>query len=138
MIIRNPYYSLWADAIIYERAKNGKRRNWKYYTLLPISIFMGINYFTIAMLIGKIFGIWIMFFLDVKISKFTVINHTISGIITMILPFIIFNYFMVIYRNRYLEIINRHHHRHGKLYIGYILTSLIISISFIWIQVAVQ
>lgn len=56
------YYRLWTDAIKYEHSKNGKNRNWKTYTLVPISILMGMNYFTIAIFLGKYFDIWIISF----------------------------------------------------------------------------
>jgi len=46
--MENIYYKIWVDAIVWEKATNGKRRNWKPYTFIPISLCQGLNVLTIC------------------------------------------------------------------------------------------
>ena len=44
----NIYYKIWVDAIVSQKTKYGKIRDWRVYTLLPISVLQEINLFTLA------------------------------------------------------------------------------------------
>lgn len=115
------YYSLWADAIGFEKAKHGHIRNWKFYVLYGISFSQGLNLASILLLLST----WIKapFFLSIDIFPGKMLDGGLSGIITLFLPFIVLNYFLVYRGKKYEEIIEKYPYRKGKLYIGYFITS---------------
>jgi len=116
--MRNFYYEIWVDAIVWEKSTNGKRRSWKVYTLIPISICQGINLLTIC------FWCHIPIFFDIHLFPIPPLNGFLSYLISLFIPFIILNYFIVIYNQRYERLIERYKYHRGKFYLWYFLSSL--------------
>jgi hypothetical protein len=114
----NIYYKIWVDAIVWEKATNGKRRNWKVFTLLPISLCEGINLLTLC------FWLHIPIFIDIKLFSFKPLNGFLSFFISLLFPFLILNYFLIVYNNRYESLIERYKYHNGKLYLWYFLSSV--------------
>lgn len=114
----NMYYKVWVDAIVWEQATNGKRRNWKVYTLLPISLCQGVNLLTIC------FWCHISIFINIQLFSVKPLNSFLSYSISLLLPFVILNYFIIIYNQRYKSLINKYKYHNGKLYIWYFLLSI--------------
>lgn len=116
------YYSLWADAIGFEKAKHGHFRNWKPYVLLGISFSQGLNLAAVLLLVSN----WIKnpFFLTIDLFPGTMLDGALSGIITLFLPFVLLNYLLVLKNKKYELIIEKFPYRKGKLYIGYFITSV--------------
>ncbi len=119
----NLYYEIWVDAIVYEKTRNGDKRNWKIYTLVPISILQGINLLTILF--------WLVFltikfdpFLHFNIFPGKIINSFMSGFITLFLPFLILNYLLIFRKNKYDTLLIRYDYKKGKYYIIYFITSI--------------
>jgi len=115
------YYKIWVDAIVFEQTKNGQRRNWKIYTLIPISLFQGINLLTLFFAVSAITKKHISIFLDINFFNFKPLNQLFSSSITLFFPFIILNYFLVLYNNKYEYLIEKYKYYNGKLYLGYFL-----------------
>ena len=42
--MKNIYYQLWVDAIEFERSNNQGHRDWRVYTLIPISMIQGLTF----------------------------------------------------------------------------------------------
>jgi len=124
----NLYYKIWADAIVYEQKKHGHLRNWKFYTLIPISIIMGINLLTLSIIIGKIFGLWFFNSININISKIESLNSVVKGIVLWFLPFVILNYYFIFHKNKYEFIIQNYPDSKGKIYKWYVIGSLSIII----------
>jgi len=122
------YYRIWADAIIYEQTKNGHFRNWKFYTLVPISMIMGVNLLTVSLVVGKVFDLWILGFLNINLFPIESVNKVLAGIITLFLPFIFFNYFIVFHKKQYKWIVKKFPYKQGRVYLVYVLGSLSIII----------
>lgn len=118
------YYSLWADAIGFEKAKHGHIRNWKPYVLIGITFCQSLNLAAILLLLSN----WVKtpFFLPIDIFPGKLLDGVLSGIITLLLPFMILNYLLVLRDKKYEEIIEKYPFRKGKLYIGYFITSVIL------------
>jgi len=114
--MRNIYYEIWVDAIIWEKNTNGKRRNWKPYTLIPISLFQGINILTICF--------WCHIPLFINIHIFKPIDGFLSYSISGLIPFITLNYFIIFYKQRYEILIEKYKYHNGKLYLWYFLFSI--------------
>lgn len=129
------YYKIWVDAIVFERTKNGDRRNWKIYTLVPISLFQGLNLLTIILFIESITKKNIPIFYDVTFFNVKLINSFLSFSITLFWPFVILNYFSVIYNDRYENLIEKYKYHNGRLYIGYFLFTIGIFIVPIFIAI---
>jgi len=117
------YYKIWVDAIVFEQTKNGERRNWKIFTLFPISMFQGINLLTIFFAASALTHKNIPIFIDVSIFNIKPLNSFLSFSITLFFPFIILNYFLIIYNDRYKRLIEKYKYHNGRLYLGYFLFS---------------
>lgn len=95
------YYRIWVDAIIAAQKKNAANDNgWKYILLIAFSVAQGINLLTIFFLLVTI-GFKIDIFIDFDIFPGTMLDGFLSAFITLFLPFIIFNYFMIFWKNRF-------------------------------------
>jgi hypothetical protein len=114
------YYKIWTDAITVTKASKAEGKNWKIFTIIPISVLQGINLVTIL--------IWIRAFSH---RKFTVIlpvglfnvkpaDTLISIVLTFFLPFLILNYLLVFTNERYNMLLKTYNGRNGKLYFWYI------------------
>jgi hypothetical protein len=132
--MRNIYYKIWVDAIVWEKSTNGDRRNWKVYTLIPISLCQGLNLGTIC------FWCHIPIFINVNIFSIKPLNGFLSYSISLLIPFLILNYFIIIYNHRYESLIIKYKYHNGKLYLWYFLLSvgafiIPIIISMIWVRI---
>jgi len=116
--MENIYYKVWVDAIVWEKATNGKRRNWKFYTLFPISLCQGINLLTIC------FWLHIPIFINIQFFSVKPLNSLLSSSISLLFPFMILNYFIIIYNQRYENLITKYKYHNGKLYLWYFLSSV--------------
>jgi hypothetical protein len=116
--MENIYYKIWVDAIVWEKATNGKRRNWKVYTLIPISLCQGLNLLTIC------FWFHIPIFININLFAIKPLNGFLSYSISLLIPFIILNYFIIIYKHRYENLIENYKYHNGKLYLWYFLFSI--------------
>ena len=115
----NIYYKIWVDAIVWEKTTNGKRRNWKAFTLIPISVFQGINLLTVAFWLSPLTKFSI--FIDITIFKAKALNSFCSAAITLFIPFLLLNYFLIFYNQRYESLIEKYKYYNGKLYLWYFL-----------------
>jgi len=114
---------IWVDAIVYEKAKYGHMRNWKTYTLIPISILQGINLLTIFFWLS-IFNIKIDIFLDFDLFPGNMIDGFLSGIITLFIPFIFLNWILIFRGKRYEKLIKKYRYSKGNIYLMYFLMSI--------------
>lgn len=116
--MENIYYKIWVDAIVWEKATNGKRRDWKFFTLFPISLCQGLNLLTICFWFSP------PIFIDIQIFPIKALNSFFSYSITLLFPFLIINYFLIIYNNRFENLIPKYKYCNGKLYLWYFLLSV--------------
>ena len=119
----NIYYKVWVDAIVFEQTKNGERRNWKIFTLIPISVFQGINLLTIFFWIRS-FTRHFNPFIAINLFQIEAINAFLSFAITCYIPFLVLNYLLIFYNHRYESLIAKYKYRNGKLYLTYFLFSI--------------
>ena len=126
----NIYYKVWVDAIVWEKAKNGQRRNWKFWTLIPISLCQSINLLTIC------FWCHIPIFIPIHFFPIKPLNGFSSFAISLLIPFIILNYLLIIYNDRYESLIEKYKYASGKLYLWYFILSMAAFILPIFIGIA--
>lgn len=120
----NLYYIIWADAILFEKSKRGKDINWKTITLIAISLLRGLNLFVLLFLLRWLSHGQMPILLPMNIFNMSALNSACAIVLIFLVPFVILNYLLVYYNNRYLEIINKYPYRKGKLYRNYFLWSL--------------
>jgi len=119
---------IWADAIISQKAKKTEHTSWKLYTLVPISVVMGINLFTFFYWMKIIVSRNLLLYMPVNIFNAHPLNSFISVLITFILPFVILNYLLIFNNHRYNYVLEKYKDEGGKLYRKYVLYSLGIAI----------
>jgi hypothetical protein len=130
----NLYYKIWVDAIFSMRKKKIEASNWKLYTIIPISLLMGINLFTFFYWMKVIVNKNLPLFFGVDIFKARPLNAYISVIITFFVPFVILNYLLIFNNERYDDLTKKYEANNGNLYKKYILYSIGLMIIPIIIQ----
>ena len=128
------YYKIWVDAIAAERAKKSKIGNWKLYTLIPVSALQGINLLTFFYWMKVVVNRNLPLAMPVNIFNARLINGVISLVITLFLPFLIFNYLVIFNNNRYEYLLTQYKTQGGKLYQKYALVSVMLLIGPVIIQ----
>ncbi|MGF7072437.1 hypothetical protein [Mucilaginibacter sp. R-33] len=124
------YYKIWVDAITQERAKKGTDGNWKAFTIIPISLIQGVNLLTFLFILRSFTDIPILFTIDLTRDK--AINAFIAGLLVFFIPFVILNYLLIFYNDRYNKLMNLYPSRGSKIYRNYVLISLgIIVVPFV-------
>jgi hypothetical protein len=123
----NLYYKIWVDAIVYEKTKHGHLRNWKPYTLIPISVLQGVNLLTIFFWLST-FNLKIDIFLDFDLFPGILIDGFLSGFVTLFLPFILLNWLLIFRGKKFESLIKKYEYKKGKLYLIYFLTSIVVFI----------
>lgn len=121
--MKNLYYEIWVDAIVYEKTKHGHLRNWKPYTLIPISVLQGFNLLTVFFWLST-FNLKIDIFFDFDIFPGKMIDGFLSGFLSLFLPFILINYVLIFREKKYDTLIEKYEYRKGKLYLIYFLTTI--------------
>ena len=105
MGIKRIYYEIFADAI--EAAANNKEalfgpKEQRFYTLLLFSLAQGLNVVLMLFIISAFVRIDNCF-LSINVFPGTYLDTAISGFITLVLPFMMINYFLVFYSKTYLK-----------------------------------
>jgi len=118
------YYEIWADAITATRAKRAEAASWKLYTLIPISLLMGINLFTFFLWMKTLVNRSLPLYFQFNIFNYLLINDYISIVATLFFPFIILNYLLIFNNDHYKRILDSYKADGGKLYKKYALISI--------------
>lgn len=105
MGIRKLYFEVFADAI--EAAANNKDalfgpKEQRFYTILIFSTAQGLNLLLILFIISGFTNIGSIF-LKLNLFPGTYLDNALSGFITLGLPFLIINYFLVLHSKTYLK-----------------------------------
>jgi hypothetical protein len=122
------YYRTWVDAIVVEKSKKTQKRNWKLYTIIPMSLLQGVNLFTIFYWMKIIVNKNLPLVFGVDIFNAKLINTFFSVVITLFIPFVILNYLLIFSNDQYEDLITRYGSQSQKLYKKYTLYTLGIAI----------
>jgi hypothetical protein len=118
------YYRIWVDAIAATKAKMAGTDSWKAYTLVPMSLLMGINLLTFFVWMHSLVSRRLPLVLPVTIFHYRLINDFISVVTTLFIPFVLLNYLLIFNNNRYEQLLTKYPPQNGKLYKKYTLISL--------------
>ena len=130
------YYKLWVDAIVSEKTKKDRQSSWKAVTIVPISIIMGVNIFTLLYCTNVLTHYELPLILVISFSRDMLINIFLSAILMFFIPFLLLNYLVIFYNSRYESLVKTYKTNNGKWYRNYYLMSIgVLVIPFIlkWI-----
>ncbi|MBS1524034.1 MAG: hypothetical protein JST19_00205 [Bacteroidetes bacterium] len=114
------YYKIWVDAIKVTQSSKSEGKNWKIFTIIPISLLMGINLATVLIWIRAFSYRKFVVVLPVNIFDLNAINTFISLALTFFAPFVILNYLLIFNRERYSMLLKIYRpERSGKRYFWY-------------------
>ncbi|TSJ43337.1 hypothetical protein FO440_03850 [Mucilaginibacter corticis] len=118
------YYKIWADALIQARSKKGRESGWQLMLITAMSVLQGINFLAVLLLLRLLSKGRYLILFPVHIFNVPGFNTGVSVLITYFLPFVILNYLLIFYNNKYNQIAKTYGDRKGKLYRLYALISL--------------
>ena len=122
--MKNYFYLYWVDAITSIKLKNPKRKDWKFSLFTYTTICNALNLWVILLWL-KFFNI-LSFKVEINLLPGTILSSAGGFIVYFAAPFILLNYFLIFYRDRYKRLIEIYPHRNGRLAMGYILFSVIL------------
>lgn len=105
--MNNIYYMIWSDAILSFRKYHPKRKDWKLTIFLYITWIHSLNLW-IVLLWLKFFKIFTMPLLSIDVFPGELLDDFFAFAIEFALPFVILNYYLVFYNNRYEKIIQKY------------------------------
>jgi len=126
--MKNPYYLYWVDSIVSSKKYKSGLNDWK------ITIFVT-NTLCNSMIIGTIY-LWLKYFgifpydlIDFKLSNIRMINGFLNFTIQIASPFILINYFFILYKSRYKKLIAKY--SNGKPRISVLINLISLWVGFI-------
>ncbi len=124
--MKNFYYLIWADAIKSNRKYKPNMTDWKLTLFVLITMSNALNLFAIDVLINLLFIETPL----IKINYFpgTMLDSAAGFLIQFASPFIILNYFLIFYKNRYEKIIERYPIIKGRPALIYSMCSILIGV----------
>ena len=105
--MNNIYYMIWSDAILSFRKYNPKRKDWKLTLFFFITWIHSLNLW-IVLLWLKFFKIFTMPLLSIDVFPGELLDDFFAFAIEFALPFVILNYYLVFYNNRYEKITQKY------------------------------
>ena len=120
------YYRLWVDAIEFEKTNQKGQRNWKLYTLIPISIAQGVNLLTFMFGLKAFFDVSIDF--NIVLFEHPLLNAVLTGVLIFLLPFVVMNYMLILRNDNYERLKEKYPYSKGRIYIGYFIISVLLFI----------
>jgi hypothetical protein len=118
------YYKIWVDAIRLTKSSKTESENWKMFTIIPISVLQGVNLLTLLFWIRWLSHKETTVVLPMNLFNVVLLNDFVSVILTFFLPFVILNYLLIFYNNKYSQLLKTYTGRGGKLYLWYMALTL--------------
>lgn len=128
----NIYYALWADAINYERIRNGGAGHWKVFTFGYMSILLSFNIMTLLSLILFLTGYDITSKIYEVLMSFQskLLRDFIWAIVVLFIPSMVVTYFFVFHKKKYEYILSKYKFRNGRLLLIYFILTVILMFGF--------
>ncbi len=128
----NIYYALWADAINYERIRNGGAGHWKVFTFSYMSILLSLNIMTLLSLILFLTGYDLTSKIYEVLMSFQskLLRDFIWAIVVLFIPSMVVTYFFVFHKKKYEYILSKYKFRNGRLLLIYFILTVILMFGF--------
>ena len=118
------YNRIWVDAIVYQKKKQKKESGWQLLTIISISILQGLNLLVILYILRWVTQHKMPIMLPMRIFHASAYNSFCSIMLIFFLPFVLLNYLLIFYNERYQKLISVYPNKNGKLYRNYFLVSV--------------
>jgi len=123
--MKNYYYLYWVDAIVSIKTNSPKRRDWKFSIFTYTTMCNALNLWVVLLWL-KYFNI-LSFKVQINLLPGIMLNNAGGFIIYFATPFILLNYFLIFYRDKYKKLIEIYPHKNGKFAMRYIFISVLLS-----------
>ncbi len=120
--MRNVYYLIWVDIITSARKHHPDRVDWKYSLFVLITMCNALNLYTVYIWL-KFFGV-ISYLIKIDIFPVPILNSATGFIVQFAAPFIVLNYFLIFYKERYKRLIEKYQPPKAKLALIYTFCSI--------------
>lgn len=119
------FYKIWAEAFTREEKLRGKKDS-KLYAFLFITFCQVLNIFSILLYLKILFDVHINLFYTFQFLPGKILNGMLSGIVTLVLPCFLLNYFLVFRAENYKRIMERYSNNNFRHYLAYVIFSIAI------------
>lgn len=123
-MIKKFYYSVWADLILQLQKNPLNKKSWKWYSLFVMSLCFGVNFAFLLSFVPKDLDPT-YFFIELHFFDSDFLDTLTHALILFLLPGYLIHYLLVFHKNKYIIIIRKYKPHDGKLFIRYMLISLL-------------
>ena len=123
-MIKNIYYTIWIDCILQLRKQPFNKDSWKWKSMMIISLAMSLNFMLIIALLGLVFDFPKNYVVQINIFAGSILDSLLSFMILYGLPVVLFNYFMIFYKDKYEILRKKYAFFHGRYFLVYFFLSL--------------
>lgn len=110
------------------------RNDWKAYTLIFMSMSMALNLVFVLFILAEIKITDKIFIIPIDIFPGTKIAAFVSFFISYLLPFLLINYYLIFYKEKYKAILLKYKYRNGKLFLSYFFGSIGVMILYFFVS----
>ena len=132
------YYRIWVDCIARAKSIPANQANWKFFTLLFMSIAMAIDFAVLMSFVQKVLLRSYFYKLNVDLFQGTKVDALISGLILFVLPMISLNYILIFRNNRFEHLVLKYKSFDGRLFFSFFFGSLALPFLIFFIQALVN
>lgn len=125
------YYSLCVDVLVQYRSNPKNKGMWKFYSMLYLSLCMGMNWGFIYAFLGSWFNFSFHDKLEINLFPGNRIDYMLSFFVIFMFPPWIINYFLIFYKDRYIELEKKYKYQNGKFFFTYLILSMFIPLFYV-------
>jgi hypothetical protein len=120
--MKNIYYLIWVDFITSAKRHHPERADWKFSLYVLVTMCNALNIYAVY--------IWFMYFFKmsylIRLNIFpgTILNDAFSFLIQFAAPFILINYLLIFYKDKYKKLLKKYPSKNGRLALIYSLCSI--------------
>lgn len=128
------YYRIWVDCIKRGKSLPANKNNWRVASMLFMSMAMIFNLVLFMVVLQS--GLLGYYFYKLEISFLSkYLSNVVSFIVLFVLPVVILNYLLIFRKERYKILIKKYPYYNGKLFITYLLISLLLPVVLLWVGI---
>ncbi len=130
--IKRIYYKIWIDAIkAAVKTNKDDQISWKSILLIIFSVSQGFNLLMIFFLIKILLNLNLEIFIHFDLFPGKMLDGFLSAFITLFLPFLLLNFFLVFYKDKYKTLMNEFNGfrmKEGLVFMLYFFASMLLFI----------
>lgn len=120
--MKNLYYLVWVDIIASAKRHHPDRTDWKYSLFILFTMCNALNLYSVDIFFNLI-GIH-TYLIKINIFPGSLLDSFAAFVLQFASIFILLNYFLIFYKDRYKFLLERYPSKNGKLALVYALCSI--------------